>query len=116
MCVNNNYFYCTQNDQCSATKIQYQSCEQGIDTCIAYRTTDYGIKEIAPYNTTYTGFNFTVEEGQSAKFAISNQDPTDKAWYKFKVSEKDNNTAFYDTLPSGASLQYFNPNNYTASA
>src|SRR5687767_2326006 len=76
----NNYYYCTQTSECQATAIAYNSCEQGILTCLAYKSTDLGVKEIPPYNKTQRSFNFTIMDGESTRFAISNYDPTKISW------------------------------------
>ena len=40
---------------------------------------------IPPYNTTESYFDTPLVDGQSMKFGISNEDPSDKAWYLIRL-------------------------------
>ena len=78
----NSYYYCTDNNACVSTlpAAPVPSCEKGIITCLSYKSRDLGVFQIVPYVTTSHSFNYNLTDGNSIKFAVSNQDPNITAW------------------------------------
>lgn len=50
--------------------------------------------QIAAYNVTSYAFNQTLNDGDSMTFAISNQDPLEKGWFKIQVTDVGGSTVY----------------------
>jgi len=42
---NNSYYYCTKNNSCLSSFVDYYSCEMDIRVCLYVASTDLGVKE-----------------------------------------------------------------------
>ena len=110
-CVNNNYYYCTRDDNCREVYVDGNSCEKGVFTCLAYEAVDMGVQEVAPYNQTHRYFNQSVTAGKGVKFGVSNQDSKEKAWVEIQLSLLDNSTVVLDEQPASFVAYYYNQTN-----
>ena len=81
-CVGNSFFYCLKTDNCQDTLQLEYSCGTGITHCLNYKASDYGVLQIKPFNQTNSNLTISLRNGDSAKFAISNQDSKSKAWFE----------------------------------
>ena len=108
-----NYF-CTKTGNCSSVLLNQSSCDQGLQVCLSYNASDIGVIEIAPFTTQTGNIEYYIPDGQSMKFMLSNQDPSQKVWVEVVLS--DSNGQKYNSTPSQLVMYSYNQNNNTFSS